>query len=64
MNVYLENKDVAGMTVRATVSNIIGADSMWDRTVYTGRRTGPIAYTEVRDRQIGPIFSFQVRGKF
>jgi hypothetical protein len=61
---YLEHKDVFGLTVRATVNNILGADSLWDRTVFVGRRTGPIAFRENRDRVIGPIFSFQVRGRF
>ncbi|HEX8225726.1 MAG TPA: TonB-dependent receptor [Allosphingosinicella sp.] len=64
VSAYVENKDVMGLTVRATVSNIFGATSMWDRTVYVGRRTGPIQQFEHRDRLIGPIFSFQVRGKF
>jgi len=61
---YVEHKDVMGLTVRATISNIFAATSMWDRTVYAGRRTGPIQQIEHRDRLIGPIFSFQVRGKF
>ncbi|HET8775902.1 MAG TPA: TonB-dependent receptor [Thermoanaerobaculia bacterium] len=63
-NVYVEHKNVGGLTVRAGVHNLVAADSMWDRTVYTGRRTDPVDYVEHRDRQIGPIFSFQVRGKF
>ena len=64
-DVYVEHKDVAGLTVRAGVYNLLAADSMWDRTVHTGRRTdSPVAFIEERDRQIGPIFSFQVRGKF
>jgi hypothetical protein len=50
--------------VRATISNLFAADSMWDRTVHAGRRTDPVDYIEERDRQIGPIFSFAVRGKF
>ncbi|HEX6097372.1 MAG TPA: TonB-dependent receptor [Thermoanaerobaculia bacterium] len=62
--VYVEHKNVAGLTVRAGVHNLLAADSMWDRTVHTGRRTDPVDYIEHRDRQIGPIFSFQVRGKF
>ena len=62
--VYIEHKDLFGLTVRATVNNILGADSMWDRTVYAGRRTGPIAFIETRDRIIGLIFWFQVRGRF
>jgi outer membrane receptor for ferrienterochelin and colicins len=63
-SLYVENKDVMGLTVRASVGNILGATSMWDRIVYQGRRTGPIQQIEHRDRLIGPIFSFQVRGKF
>jgi hypothetical protein len=55
---------VFGLTVRATVSNVLAARSMWDRTVFLGRRTDPINFIERRDRLIGPIFSFQVRGKF
>jgi hypothetical protein len=63
-NVYVEHKNVGGLTVRAGVYNLIAADSMWDRTVHTGRRTDAVDFIEHRDRQIGPIFSFQVRGKF
>jgi outer membrane receptor for ferrienterochelin and colicins len=63
-NVFIENKDVAGLTIRAGVHNLLAADSMWERTVYEGRRTGPIRYIESRDRTIGPIFSFAIRGKF
>ncbi len=63
-NVYLEHKDVHGLTVRAGINNLFAADSVWDRTVYEGRRTGAVSYIEERDRQIGPIFTFSVRGKF
>ncbi|HLL30307.1 MAG TPA: TonB-dependent receptor [Allosphingosinicella sp.] len=63
-SLYAEHKDLFGLTVRATISNVLAARSMWDRTVYVGRRTGPISFIERRDRLIGPIFSFQVRGKF
>lgn len=63
-DVYVEHKNIAGLTVRAGVYNLLAADSMWDRTVHTGRRTDPVDFIEERDRQIGPIFSFSVRGKF
>lgn len=62
--VYVEHKNVYGLTVRAAMNNLFSADSMWTRTVYTGRRTDPVDFIEERDRSIGPIFSFQVRGKF
>jgi hypothetical protein len=63
-SLFVENKDVFGLTVRASVSNILAGRSMWDRTVYVGRRTGPVDFFERRDRLIGPIFSFAIRGKF
>ncbi|HSN69645.1 MAG TPA: TonB-dependent receptor, partial [Thermoanaerobaculia bacterium] len=61
---YAEHKNVRGLTVRAQVGNILGAMSMWDRTIHAGLRTDPIEAIEKRDRTIGPIFSFQIRGKF
>jgi hypothetical protein len=50
--------------VRAGFANLLAADSMWDRTVYAGRRTDQVEFIEERNRQIGPIFTFAVRGKF
>ena len=38
--------------------------SMWDRTVYVDRRTGPIDFHEMRNRTIGPIYSITFSGKF
>ncbi len=61
---FIEDKDVHGLTVRAGVTNLIGARSMWQRTVYVDRRTGPVDFHEDRDRRIGPIFQFTVSGKF
>lgn len=63
-DVYVEHKNVYGLTVRAGVYNLLAADSMWNRTVHAGRRTDPVDFIEERDRQIGPIWSFSVRGKF
>ena len=48
----------------ALVIYLIGARSMWQRTVYMDRRTGPVDFREDRDRRIGPIFQFTVSGKF
>lgn len=64
-NVFVEHKDVFGLTIRAQISNVVNARSKRDRTVYTGLRgASPIAFVEERDRLIGPIFAFSVRGKF
>jgi len=64
-SVFVEHKDVLGLTVRASVRNIANARSKRDRTAYTGvRGESPISFIEERDRLIGPIFSFSVRGTF
>lgn len=61
---FVEHKDVAGLTLRASRHNLFGATSMWDRTVYQNRRDGPVAFYEVRDRRIGPVYSLTVSGTF
>lgn len=61
---FVENKDVHGLTMRASIGNALGADSILDRINYVGRRTGPVSFVEARRRTIGPIFSFLVSGTF
>jgi hypothetical protein len=64
-SVFVEHKNVMGLTVRASINNITNARSKRDRTVYEGLRgASEIAFVEERDRLIGPIFAFSVRGKF
>jgi hypothetical protein len=63
-NIYAENKDVFGLTMRATLGNVLGATSVLDRINYAGRRTDPISFIEERRRRIGPVFSFLVSGTF
>jgi outer membrane receptor for ferrienterochelin and colicins len=62
--IFIEHKDVMGLTVRGTLGNVLDATSMWDRTVHDGRRTESVAFVEQRDRKIGPIFTFSIRGRF
>lgn len=65
VSAMVENKDVFGLTVAAGVGNILGARSYRDRTVFDGLRSEtPVRFVEERDRLIGPIFSFSVRGSF
>jgi hypothetical protein len=62
---FVEHKDVLGLTVRATYNNLFSGRNYFNRTVWTARRNNsPIAFIEARDRFIGPIFSFQVKGNF
>jgi hypothetical protein len=64
-SLFVEHKNVFGLTVRATAGNLLNARSRWDRIVYAGRRnTAPIEFVETRNRLIGPIFSFNIRGTF
>ena len=59
---FVEHKDFLGLTVRATVRNLIAADDYVDRIFYVGRRTGPIDFIEARVRNSGPTFALSVSG--
>ncbi|MFM5908658.1 MAG: TonB-dependent receptor [Novosphingobium sp.] len=62
---FIEHKNVMGLTMRLQANNLLGARQHWNRTVFTGpRNASAIAFTEDRNRLIGPIFTFQVRGNF
>ena len=51
--------------MRAGINNIFNGRSYRDRVVFTGLRgASPIAFIEDRDRLIGPIFSYSVKGTF
>lgn len=64
-SLFVENKNVFGLTVRAEVRNILNARSRRDRTFYEGLRNAtPVALVEDRNRLIGPSFSFSIRGTF
>jgi hypothetical protein len=64
-SVFVEHKDVAGLTVNFEVNNIFNARSTWDRVVFTGpRNASAVSFREDRDRLIGPIFRLSVRGNF
>ena len=64
-NLFVEHKDVFGLTVSATYANILGARNYFERTVFDGPRPGaPVLFREASDRRIGPIFRFSVSGSF
>ena len=65
MRVFVEHKDLLGLTTRATVGNLLGGRDRFERTVYDGfRTTAPILFVEDRSRRIGPIFRLDVSGNF
>ena len=62
---FIEHKDVLGLTVNLTAGNLLGGRERFFRTVYDGPRTdGLVLFTEDRNRRIGPIFRFSVAGNF
>ena len=65
VGVFVEHKNVFGLTVRADAGNLLNARHHFQRVVYTGRRTvSPIDYYQRHDQLIGPIFNLSVRGNF
>ena len=64
MQLFVENKDVYGLTVRGAVFGLTHVDEGFDREFYNGRRTGGLAFTERRDRHYGLIFDMAITGKF
>ena len=65
LDVFVEHKDVLGLTVNARASNLLGATQNSQRTVFVGDRpTSPIAFREISRRRIGPIFRLSVSGNF
>ena len=64
-NAFIEHKNLFGLTVRATVINLLNARHLVDRTVYTGRRNvSPVDFRQTADQLIGPIFRLSVKGTF
>ncbi len=54
-----------GLTVRASVDNLLNARHLEYREIYAGRRNvTSIVQTQNADQLIGPIFSLRVRGNF
>ncbi|MEO6386892.1 MAG: TonB-dependent receptor plug domain-containing protein [Croceibacterium sp.] len=63
--VFVENKDVFGLAVRAQFFNVTNGRRILDRTVYSGPRdSSAVLFHESRDQAVGPIFDISVRGTF
>lgn len=61
---FIENKDVAGLTVRLDVANLLDRQNRFDRTVFLDRAAGLVDFVEDRDRTFGTIVSLIVEGSF
>jgi outer membrane receptor for ferrienterochelin and colicins len=65
LGLFVEHKDVFGMTVRASVDNLLGTNESFTRTFFDGRRNATnsnILFIEDRDRFYGPVFTFSISG--
>jgi hypothetical protein len=63
--VFVENKNVLGLTVRVQADNLTNARNRVSRTVFAASRPdGAVLFTENTNRRIGPIFRLQVSGNF
>lgn len=65
VGVFVEHKDVFGLTVRASVDNLLDTNESFSRTFYDGRRNAAnsnILFIEDRDRFYGPIFTISISG--
>ena len=63
-SMFVENKDVLGLTLRATVGNVLDRDDKFTRTVFTDRRTGQVDFVEDRERNFGMNFRLDIEGSF
>ena len=59
---FIEHKNVAGFTVKASYRNLANQREGFDRTVFVDRRDGPIAFSESRQRRFGRYFQLTVTG--
>ena len=63
--IFIEHKDLAGMTLRATLGNLLGQEEFFERTRFTARRdVGVIAQTEEIKFNYGPILRIALSGSF
>ncbi|MEO1047294.1 MAG: TonB-dependent receptor [Pseudomonadota bacterium] len=63
-SVFVENKDVGGLTLRLAVANLNNRQNRFDRTVFVDRAAGIVDFVEDRDREFGTIFTFEIEGSF
>ncbi|MEM9406545.1 MAG: TonB-dependent receptor plug domain-containing protein [Acidobacteriota bacterium] len=63
-SIYLEHKDIRGLTIRGTISNILDRNNNLSRTIFEDRAAGLVELIETRRREFGPIYSITIQGSF
>ena len=62
--VFVEHKDVFGLTVRLALRNVLNGADMSRRDIYVARRNGPIESRERQTRNIFPFIGLSINGSF
>ena len=62
--IFVEHKDVFGLTVNANLGNLFDRGDRFVRTAYVDRRDGPIDFIENRTRKFGLIYRMTISGSF
>ena len=65
VTVFVEHKDLFGLTVQARLSNILEREAVLQRSVFQGPRSGGVLlFSEDRRREIGKVVNLTVKGSF
>ncbi len=62
--IFVEHKDVFGLTVNANLGNLFDRGERFVRTDYVNRRDGPIDFIEDRTRRFGLVYRLTISGSF
>ncbi len=63
-SVFVEHKNIAGMTLRGSLGNLLDRTNKFDRTLFAGRAAGLVNVVETRRRQLGKIVTLEIEGSF
>jgi len=63
-SLFIENKDVAGLTMRGSIGNLLDRRNKFDRTVFADRAAGLANFSETRRRSFGQIVTLEIEGSF
>ncbi|MEZ5708962.1 MAG: TonB-dependent receptor [Blastomonas sp.] len=61
---FVEHKNLAGLTATVWVNNILDAESTFEGIDYVDRRDGPVDFTERYSRRSGRFLQFNIAGSF
>ncbi|MEM6709231.1 MAG: TonB-dependent receptor plug domain-containing protein [Pseudomonadota bacterium] len=61
---FVEHKDVFGLTLRGSVANLNDRGGDFFRTIFNDRTTNDVAFREARYRDFGLLIRFEIEGSF